>query len=172
MIDLDVWLSAHLIGPGAEAAAWLTHLGEPLLALPLLAAGLFWLHGAAEAKRRIRRVALAGLVLLVLVQGGKRLINRPRPGAQIATYANLPGGHLRGHAFPSGHTAFGAFVAGSLMIHPVSLGLRGLLLLYAIVVGWSRVAMGAHWPSDVLAGMTLGFLLAFMGQPRHRERPS
>ena len=37
-----------------------------------------------------------------------------------------------------------------------------------LVVAWSRVAIGAHWFGDVVVGLALGFLLAFLALRRHR----
>ena len=54
------------------------------------------------------------MVLLILIQGTKRLVDRPRPAATLNALESLPGGHLRQHAFPSGHSAFGAYIAGVL----------------------------------------------------------
>ncbi|MDI9334597.1 MAG: phosphatase PAP2 family protein [Cytophagales bacterium] len=71
--------------------------------------------------------------------------------------------HLIGHklelvSFPSGHT-LSAFVAASLLIAGFKLRgwrLIGILCL-ASWVGLSRIAVGAHWPLDVLVGALLGF---------------
>lgn len=64
-------------------------------------------------------------------------------------------------SFPSGHTA-GAFLLASLTI-----GLYGAIampmLLWAALVGCSRVILGVHFPTDILAGAVLGISFASLG---------
>ena len=114
------------------------------------------------ALSRRRRLAL---YVVVAAAGGaglsyalKFLYNRPRPSL-VAPEA-LPGDP----SFPSGHSASAAVIyltLGLLIAH--SVGRRGqkvyivaLAVLLAVAVGLSRLYLGVHWPSDVLAGWTLG----------------
>jgi undecaprenyl-diphosphatase len=103
---------------------------------------------------RRRRAAL----LLVMVFGGRMLVelqklivDRPRPGVSPHLEA------VHSMSFPSGHSANSmiTFVAIALLV-PVRLRNRavavGIGLALALQVGWSRVALGVHWPSDVIGG--------------------
>jgi undecaprenyl-diphosphatase len=112
--------------------------------------------------RRRMRVAL----LLVMVFGGRLLVEL----AKILTDRQRPGisPHLEAvhsMSFPSGHTANATitWLAIALLI-PVPHRLRPILvgvgLAVALQVGWSRVALGVHWPSDVIGGW--GFGLAWV----------
>ena len=166
---MDQKLTEMLAGPGAEWAAWVTHLGEPQVALPLLVVILGFRLGWRDAGRHLRRLCFAGLVLLVVVQGVKRTLDRPRPAAVLTGVSGLPGGHLTHHAFPSGHSAFAAFVGGALMASPATGLWRAVVGLAVVAVGWSRIAIGAHWVSDVVVGLVLGFGLAFAAVGRHRR---
>lgn len=60
------------------------------------------------------------------------------------------------YSFPSGHAAYVAVLAAA--IWPVAAwpGRIGLLA-FAIAVGWSRIALGAHFPADVVASFVLGW---------------
>jgi undecaprenyl-diphosphatase len=120
-----------------------------------LAAGLLlWWRGDdfwRGAGLRILAVTLtAGLASGIL----KWLFRRGRPegGTVLPVFA------LDRHSFPSGHatrTAALVVVLGTMLPLPWALGLA----LWALSVGVSRVALGAHHGSDVVAGWTLGMLL-------------
>lgn len=87
----------------------------------------------------------------------KRLIKRPRPFQRMKNIAFVipPPDHF---SFPSGHTA-----AAFLMAMILSAVFPGLLipsLLWATAVGFSRVYVGVHYPTDIFAGMAMGLLIA------------
>ena len=97
----------------------------------------------------------------------KFLIGRARPElfTDLGAYSLTPftGDNLY-ESFPSGHSAAaGAFFGAFAMLVP---RFRGLFLALALVIGVSRVIVGAHYPSDVAAGLLLGLwtamLLAFL----------
>jgi undecaprenyl-diphosphatase len=64
------------------------------------------------------------------------------------------------HSFPSGHTVTIFTLAGILIFSFRSLSARIGLILVATLVGISRIAVGVHWPADVLAGGALGIICA------------
>ncbi len=122
--------------------------------------------GRAVAARSARRTLfpLAGLVAFALELAAYRVIKqtvrRNRPFEVVAGVAcrRRPSDRF---SFPSGHTA-AAFVAATLIaeIYPPLLPAAGL---WALAVGISRVHLGVHFPSDVVAGMLLGILSAACG---------
>jgi membrane-associated phospholipid phosphatase len=91
----------------------------------------------------------------------KRIVNRPRPAV---TYPNLivPYQSLSVHSFPSGHTyeAFSSATALSLT-HPKWYIITPAYL-WASSVGYSRMNLGVHYPTDVLAGAVLGSASALL----------
>ena len=93
----------------------------------------------------------------ILVHTLKFLIGRARPELflEMGAYSLTPftGDNLY-ESFPSGHsTAAGAFFGAFAMLMP---RFRWVFLLLALIIGISRVIVGAHYPSDVAAGLFLG----------------
>jgi len=140
--------------------AWVavTHLGGtgPTAA----AAAVPWLQCCAlHAASRLGLITL--VVSHLIVQVVKRTVVRARPaesGMPAAAVAEPDR-----FSFPSGHAAAAMSVAiGYGVTFPV---LALPLLLLALLVGFSRVRLGVHFPGDVLAGqliavLTAGFVLA------------
>ena len=119
---------------------------------------------------RGRRAAAAGLVSLVmaqLVSNGvcKQLADRPRPPKEWIPHDEVddrPGTS----SFPSGHTA--AAVAFAVAVTPSWPAAGALCAVPAVMVAVERVQSGAHYPSDVAAGASIG--LAAAGLTRRAPR--
>jgi membrane-associated phospholipid phosphatase len=101
-------------------------------------------------------------MLYVAVNVTKGAIDRPRPAGSLVDTS--------GAAYPSGHTAYAtAWVACAVVLtrrlHLVASGTLVFVALgIAVVVGVSRVYLGAHWWSDVAGGWGLGAaILALLG---------
>ena len=121
---------------------------------------LFSFHG----KRRQAWI-LAGAVLAAQLSSEvlKTFYDRPRP--------NLVPHHsyVYTQSFPSGHSALSAavFLTLATLIASVEKRPKSKILIYVLAViatigvGFSRVYLGVHWPSDVLAGWSLGATWAF-----------
>lgn len=166
--DADLWLAR---GARALAAPWLTQLlwavswlgWQPQVALigVAVAGGLFW-----------RRLVLeSGFALLTLVGGTPIYLFmtllgfRPRP---VHTLGGFPGERtLEGTSFPSGHVITYTLFCGFLAYLAYTLARRGwmrwigvaLALTVLLSIGPSRVYLGQHWFSDVLASYLLGAAL-------------
>ena len=102
-------------------------------------------------------LAATGLAALGLYRVLKRLTRRPRPFRQHQSIvARLP--PLDEYSFPSGHTLHAvAFTAVACDWYaPLAL----LLVPFSLLVAASRVVLGLHYPSDVLAAIAIGGALA------------
>jgi membrane-associated phospholipid phosphatase len=158
--DLMVALRPHDPSWLVGVMRWATWLGYGLadIAIPV-AIGLWawWRGDAADGRRGLMgglAVALAGIVDQLL----KNLLCRARPnaasaGAFLATFPCFPASYALA-SFPSGHTTTAFALATVLSLwYP---GGRWVWGGFAVLVGWSRIALGSHFPSDVLAGAVLG----------------
>lgn len=103
----------------------------------------------------------------LLARGVKGWLQSPRPAAVLdAAQFHILGEPLHLESFPSGHTvtAFAAATALYLASSSSQPGRRPLwLFALAAGTGLSRIAVGAHWPADVLAGAALGIIAGGLG---------
>jgi undecaprenyl-diphosphatase len=117
---------------------------------PMIAAGvLSTVALARNGRRRAAWLFAAGLGGSMLVtQVIKHIATRPRP----ALWVSLRPEHT--FSFPSGHAMDTAAFAAALYfaLPPSRRSWAGLAALFALGVGWARMYLGVHYPSDVLAG--------------------
>lgn len=133
----------------------ITHMGGALF---ISATTLLLIIFTANQTRLTAISSAAALALShIPVQLVKKLFPRKRPYLQIETTKILPN-PLKDHSFPSGHTtAVFSVIVPFLVSIPL---LTAILLPIGLSVGVSRIYLGLHYPSDVIAGGILG---AFFG---------
>ena len=157
-------------GPWLDRVQWALTASGPLVAytLPVLFAlvgmlrkrvWLLWVAATAAAS-----VLSCGLVVLLL----KWLVARPRPFLVDLSIVQLSSGV--GGSFPSGHTGDAFAIAMVLVLVFRRWVVAVPALLWALGVGWSRMALGVHYPSDVLGGILLGTLSAALWSAYFRKR--
>lgn len=156
--DLLYWMYHHRAPALTQAATVLAHMGSPPVVVGMAAVaaivGLVW--------RRVRGAAwtlpIAVIGAGIIIQGVKLFIQRPRP----SFFAPLL--HEAGFSFPSGHSLIAMVVYGLLgyfALHlfrneAARLAVRIVTVLAVFLIGVSRVYVGVHYPTDVLAGWTAG----------------
>jgi undecaprenyl-diphosphatase len=147
------------IGPPSvqDAARDVTALGgvTVLTLLTVAISGFLFLDG----KRRMALFVCASVVSGTLVSAIlKSLFQRPRPdivphGAYVST-SSFPSGHSMLSAVT--YLTLGALLARSHERKRIKTYILALAALLTLMVGVSRVYLGVHWPTDVLAGWTAG----------------
>jgi undecaprenyl-diphosphatase len=157
--DLNGWISGH---PAAvRAMGFVSRLGSfgILGWLVVIAAVLL---AVRQRYRLSAYLVVTGVGELILDPSLKRAIGRLRPVVEH------PVAHGGGNSFPSGH-AFGSIVGygALLLVFAPALGRRSrpavtaVLALVVAAIGFSRLALGVHFLSDVLGGWALG--VAWLG---------
>ncbi|MEO8672051.1 MAG: phosphatase PAP2 family protein [Tahibacter sp.] len=130
-------------------------------AISRLGDGIFWYGlmavlattGGARGAQAALHMAATGLVALSLYRWLKHHTRRPRPfRVHRGIVAHIP--PLDEYSFPSGHTLHA--ISFSLVAIAYFPALLPLLLGFSLLVAMSRVVLGLHFPSDVLAASALG----------------
>jgi undecaprenyl-diphosphatase len=158
MIDLDARLTrgmriAEKPGLLRTLAAVLAHSGDSWFWLAGL--GLLWWLGTGYWRRELLILIASIIATAMVVFAVKLIVRRQRPEGEWGKFYR----QTDPHSFPSGHAAR-AMMLAVVMMGLGSIGLGFLLLVWALLVALSRVAMGVHYLSDVLAGIVLGLVIA------------
>jgi undecaprenyl-diphosphatase len=161
VVNVDVavtrWAAAHATVFSLDVFGWLTLAGSTVGVIAVaLAATVF-------ALRRWRRWSVALFFLIVL--GGQLLLSNAVKYAVERVRPDAPPLHvLSGPSFPSGHATAAAatWAAVALVLSRRSSPRRrailgGAAVGIAVAVACSRVFLGAHWTSDVIGGLLLGW---------------
>jgi len=137
--------------------AIISRLGDGIFWYTLM--GLFALLQGLPGMYLSLRMAVAGVTGLVLYKVLKSRLVRERP---YINFASLTAGTqpLDRYSFPSGHTLHA--VGFTVLICSSYPQLGWLCIPFAALVATSRVVLGLHYPSDVLAGASIGATVAFV----------
>lgn len=130
-------------------------------------AGILWICSAVLLlifpKTRKAGAAMAvslGLEVLCCNVLLKPLVARPRPcDVDLAMQMLIP--RPDGFSFPSGHTGASFAAASSLLFGKNRFWIPALIL--AALIGFSRLYLYVHYPTDVLAGVLVGIMLGWLG---------
>ncbi|EKU71129.1 phosphatase PAP2 family protein [Selenomonas sp. F0473] len=157
------WVQEHIV------RSWLTPwmIGAASLG-DLHSVGVIWgvLAVALIYTRRYRRAGIAAILALLfcLIVGDlamKNIFMRERPCVTYPLVSVLANGGPTNYSFPSGHT-FGAFAMAAALARGVRRPVGAALLSVAAVIGFSRIYLFVHYPTDVIAGAALGIFFGYL----------
>lgn len=173
--NVDLFLSINRAVPDAwlwlpESLTWLgSYWGAPAVAAMLL----LWIRRqSGDEELRVKRALIRFLLglgtALSVGAAAKEAFAFPRPwtalGEAVFRVVGTPDSR---YTLPSGHATYVAVLAAA-MWPLLGWSARLALLVFAVAVGWSRVALGAHFPADVLAGFALGWACMVAAGPLAR----
>ncbi len=139
----------------AKTARLVSRTGDGYLQiiLPVLLA----LFTGASGQSLLLCTLLAFSIQLPIYWVLKNSFQRRRPPDAIPSFASTITAHDK-FSFPSGHTAAATLLAALVYLHYGAIA--SPLIVWAGFVGASRVLLGVHFPTDILAGVVLGLSVA------------
>lgn len=133
---------------------------EVVLGMGAVVAAALWLLN----RRREALLLAAGIIILPFLQHGiKEIVDRPRPGPDVAELR----ADFTSPAFPAGHVMSATMLYGFLLYlaakgdfgRPLRFVVGVLSAAVLLLTGLANVYVGVHWPSDVLGGYLWGVVL-------------
>jgi membrane-associated phospholipid phosphatase len=142
-----------------------------MIAVP---AGLLIYHrtqtGSWTEKREPYVIGAVLVVNLGITYGLKKAVNRPRPFVQYPSPdIYQKDSHVGTYSFPSGHSSSAFALATSVCLAYPKWYVIAPAAVWAFTVGYSRMHLGVHFPSDVLMGAIIGSGCAVLGHYLNRQ---
>lgn len=131
-----------------------------LIFLMAVAVFAFWLYLSRPKKAKLALTIIsAAVIAMIFAKLADKLYYHPRPFVAENIQPLIP--HGTDNSFPSEHATFAAVLAVCTYFFNRRLGIG--LFIAAIFVGIGRIGVHVHYPIDVIAGLIIGTLAAWLG---------
>ena len=161
-VSLMKWLQSNISSTGISFISNFSLFGEEL-PLILIVGFLYWSYDK-KMGRSVGLIAIMGLIWNTMI---KNIVLRRRPYFDhknikilrvVDPSADIYDIAAQGYSCPSGHSTNVVTVFGSLALNLRKRWMTILAIVIPLLTGFSRVVVGAHYPTDVLGGWLLGLL--------------
>jgi membrane-associated phospholipid phosphatase len=157
----------HAINVFVSHHAWIGRTLSEIenYAVPLLAVATFalWLLDRPGAQRKWKLASASALAAAAAALIANKLIaqawHRARPFAAHPS-AHVWGSRSHDPSFPSDHASAAFAIAFTILLYDRLAG--AIFLAAAVIVGFGRIVIGAHYPADILAGVLVGLTIALL----------
>lgn len=139
-----------------EVMKFATNYAVHVFAVVLL---LMWFFGKEQMKKTVVYSAISGVIGILVNVLISKFYFEARP---FVTYddINVLVDHAADASFPSDHTTGAIALAFAIALRNKKLGL--IMMIFALLTGFSRIYVGNHYPGDVLAGIIVGIVVAWI----------
>ena len=167
-VSLMEWLQSHIGGVGIAIISFFSMFGEELLMI-LIVGFVYWSYD----KKLGRTMGLSAIMGLTWNTMAKNVALRRRPyfdheGIKILRVvdpqADIYDIAAQGYSFPSSHSTNAVTAFASLAVNLRKRWVTVIAIVIPLLTGISRIVVGAHYPTDVLAGWLLGAISVLIVQ--------
>jgi len=136
-----------------EVIPWFTYLGSHFAVIVFII--LSW--AITQQKKVLSNLVLLYAIQSSVIYGLKFLVRRERPlfFLEMAAKLSKGPGEILDPSFPSAHAAY-SFMMAALLANRFP-QYRVVFFIVAGFIGWSRIYLGLHYPTDVIAGALIGY---------------
>ncbi len=159
-VSLMEWLQTHISNTGISFMSFFSLFGEEL-PLILIVGFVYWSYDK-KLGRKVGLIAIMGLIWNTMI---KNIVMRRRPYFDheninilriVEPEADIYDISAQGFSFPSAHSTNSVTVFGSLAVNLRKRWFTVIAIIIPLMTGISRFVVGAHYPTDVMAGWLLG----------------
>lgn len=164
--NIDIDILRHLNGPFEHDLGFWEGLSNTAYSVPAAYLATNVTYGLIKKDDRAKKFALEFVISAVISQtvthSIKHIVSRPRP---VEAYPDIirAASFADGRSLPSGHASLSFVTATTMAYQGEHWYVTAPAAAWASTIGYSRMRLGMHYPSDVLAGAIIGVGSGILG---------